>query len=266
MRQHLDLLKLIVRTGTPETHPGDRAAISIFGHQIRFNLETGFPISTTKRIHFPAVVHELLWFLSGETNTKYLQDRGVIPYSPEGRANAYMSQWRAWQTKTGETINQLNRLIKDIRRNPNSRRHIVAAWNPTQLESEPLAPDHALFQCYVSDTELSSQFYLRSVDAFTRLGYMIAGCALLTHMVAQQCNLSAHELMITIGAAFVLDEHRDQITLQLHRRPHPLPQLQISRKRKTIFHYKAGDFDLLGYKSHPDIPLPQNATKESRGK
>jgi len=172
-----------------------------------------------------------------------------------------MSQWRAWQTKTGETIDQLTKLIKDIRRNPNSRRHIVAAWNPTQLESETTAPDHALFQAYVLDTKLSAHFYLRSVDVFTRLGFMTAGCALLTHVIAQQCNLSAHELIITIGAAYVLDNHRDQITLQVHRRPHPLPQLQILLKRKTIFHYKPEDFELAEYKSHPDIPLPHTSQK-----
>ena len=259
MRQHLDLLKLVTKRGTPETHPNEHPALSIFGHQLRFNLETGFPISTTKRIHFPSVVHELLWFLSGETNIKYLHEQGVLPYSPDNqKANSYMSQWRAWQTKTGETIDQLSGLIKQIRRNPNSRRHIVAAWNPTRLESEPTPPDHALFQLYVSDTKLSSQFYLRSANAFARLGYMTAGCALLTHMIAQQCNLAAHEFIITVGAVYVLKEHQDQITLQTHRRPHPLPQLQILRKRRTIFNYKPDDFELTEYKSHPDIPLPQH--------
>jgi thymidylate synthase len=262
MRQQLDLLRLIVKQGVPEQQPGDCASLTSFGHQLRFDLETGFPISTTKRIHFPDVVHELLWFLTGQTNVQYLQDRGVLPYSPEdGATNAYMSQWRAWQTKTGETIDQLSKIIKDIRHNPNSRRHIVAAWNPTQLESEAAAPDHTLFQAYVSDTKLSSHFYLRSIDVFTRLGTMTTGCALLTHVIAQQCNLSAHELIITIGAAYILDKHRDQITLQLHRRPQPLPQLQILRKRKTIFNYKPDDFELTEYKSHPDIPLPHTSQK-----
>ena len=241
-----------------EPAPGTK---SVFGYQMRFDLNTGFPLVTTKRVFFKGLAVEMLWFLRGDTNIKYMNDYGVKIWDPwadkEGNLGpVYGKQWVNWAGKNGEGINQIERVIESIRNNPHSRRHIVNSWNVSDLEDMALPPCHMFFQFYVGDGRLSCHLYVRSNDLFLGAPFNIAEYALLTHMVAQQCDLDPGELVYTIGDAHVYLNHLDQIEEQLSREPYPLPTLRIHRKPASIFEYEYEDFEVLDYQYHPSIKAP----------
>ena len=261
MRQYLDLLQRVVDDGVER---GDRTGTgtrSVFGHQMRFNLAKGFPMLTTKKLHVKSIVHELLWFLSGDTNIGYLNENGVSIWNEWADENGdlgpvYGRQWRSWQTSDGRHIDQISQLVSQLTANPESRRHIVTAWNPAHVDDMALPPCHCLFQFYVAGGKLSCQLYQRSADIFLGVPFNIASYALLTLMLAQVCDLEAGDFVHTLGDAHLYLNHLDQARLQLARTPSALPSLRINPDRKDIFGFVFDDFELLDYQAQAHIPAP----------
>jgi thymidylate synthase len=252
------LLQDILDNGTVKKDRTGTGTISVFGRQLRFDLNDGFPLVTTKRIHIKSVVHELLWFLSGDTNIRYLQDNGVRIWNEWADENGdlgpvYGSQWRAWEGADGRRHDQIAQVVESIRRNPDSRRHLVSAWNVAEIDKMKLPPCHFAFQFYVSDGKLSCMLTMRSSDTFLGLPFNIAQYALLTHMIAQQCDLGVGEFIYSGGDVHIYLNHLDQVKEQLSREPYPLPRLVIKRKPASIFDYKYEDFEFVGYQHHPAI-------------
>lgn len=261
MRQYLDLLKDIQDNGVRKTDRTGTGTLSVFGRQLRFDLSEGFPLVTTKRLHLRSIIYELLWFLKGETNIKYLKDNGVSIWDEWADENGdlgpvYGSQWRSWPTPDGRHIDQIAQVLHQIKTKPDSRRHIVTAWNPAEVDNMALPPCHALFQFYVADGKLSCQLYQRSCDTFLGLPFNIASYALLTHLVAQQCDLVPGDFVWTGGDVHLYSNHLDQARLQLTRAPFPLPQLVIKRKPDSLFDYNFEDFEIANYQYHPSIKAP----------
>jgi len=258
MIQYLDLLEDILDNGIERGDRTGTGTLAVFGRQIRFNLSEGFPAVTTKKLHLKSVIHELLWFLNGDTNIKYLNDNGVKIWDDWANDNGdlgmvYGKQWRSWETKHGKTVDQITQVINSIKNNPNSRRHIVTAWNPTDLPQMALSPCHCIFQFFVADGKLSCQLYQRSADTFLGVPFNIASYALLTMMVAQVCGLKVGEFIHTFGDAHLYLNHLEQAKLQLTRQPKTLPTMQINKAVKDIFSFKYEDFKLLDYNPHPTI-------------
>jgi thymidylate synthase len=258
MIQYLDLLKDILDNGIERGDRTGTGTLAVFGRQIRFDLSEGFPAVTTKKLHLKSVIHELLWFLNGDTNIKYLNDNGVKIWNEWANENGelgkvYGKQWRSWETKDGKTVDQITQVINSIKKNPNSRRHIVTAWNPTDLPQMALSPCHCIFQFFVADGKLSCQLYQRSADTFLGVPFNIASYALLTMMVAQVCNLKVGEFVHTFGDAHLYLNHLEQARLQLTRQPKTLPTMTINKAVKDIFSFKYEDFKLLNYNPHPTI-------------
>jgi thymidylate synthase len=261
MKQYLDLCQYILDHGAQKSDRTGTGTLSVFGCQMRFNLQDGFPLVTTKKLHLRSIIHELLWFLKGETNIRYLRENGVSIWDEWADENGelgpvYGSQWRSWPAPDGRKIDQIDQVISQIKRNPDSRRHIVTAWNPAEVDKMALPPCHALFQFYVADGRLSCQLYQRSADFFLGVPFNIASYALLTHMVAQQCDLIAGDFVWTGGDVHLYTNHIEQAKLQLSRTPYALPQLNIKRKPESIFDYKFEDFEVLNYQAHPAIKAP----------
>lgn len=261
MKQYLDLLSHVKKNGIKKEDRTGTGTLSVFGYQMRFNLADGFPLLTTKKIHLKSVIHELLWFLSGETNIKYLKDNSVSIWDEWADTNGdlgpvYGHQWRSWDTASGESVDQIAQLIDQLKNNPDSRRLIVSAWNVGALAEMKLPPCHAFFQFYVAEKKLSCQLYQRSADIFLGVPFNIASYALLTMMVAEVCNLEYGEFVHTLGDAHIYINHLDQVNEQLERAPKPLPQMKINRKIKNIFDFKYDDFDLIGYDPYPLIKAP----------
>ncbi|WP_010493367.1 thymidylate synthase [Paenibacillus elgii] len=261
MQKYLDLLQDIMTSGVRKEDRTGTGTISVFGRQLRFDLSEGFPLLTTKKLHIRSILHELLWFLSGDTNIRYLQENGVTIWDEWADENGdlgpvYGSQWRSWPAPDGRSIDQIAKLIEQIKRNPDSRRHLVSAWNPAEVDNMALPPCHYAFQFYVADGKLSCLFNMRSVDTFLGLPFNIASYAFLTHMVAQQCDLQPGELIWTGGDVHIYANHVEQVKLQLTREPYPLPQLVIKRKPDSLFDYRFEDFEIVGYQSHPSIKAP----------
>jgi len=255
-----DLLRLVMATGTPKSDRTGTGTRSVFGHQMRFDLSAGFPLVTTKRVHLRSVAYELLWFLRGESNVQWLRDHGVSIWDEWADADGelgpvYGVQWRSWPTPDGGHVDQIAQLVENLQRDPDSRRHIVSAWNVADIPSMALAPCHAFFQFYVADGRLSCQIYQRSADLFLGVPFNIASYALLTHMVAQQTGHEVGDLVWTGGDCHVYDNHVDQVTEQLSREPFPLPTLQL-RKAASIFDYTFEDIEVVGYQHHPGIKAP----------
>jgi thymidylate synthase len=260
MKQYLDLCNHILENGDKKTDRTGTGTLSVFGYQMRFDLQKGFPLVTTKKLHLRSIIYELLWFLNGDTNIKYLNDNKVTIWDEWADENGelgpvYGYQWRSWPSANGK-IDQITKIIDQIKSKPDSRRHIVTAWNPADVDSMALPPCHALFQFYVSNGKLSCQLYQRSCDTFLGLPFNIASYALLTHMVAQQCDLEPGDFVWTGGDVHIYLNHLDQVKLQLSREPFPLPKLQINRKPSSIFDYKFEDFEILNYQYHPGIKAP----------
>jgi len=261
MQQYLDLLRHIRERGTLKTDRTGTGTRSVFGHQMRFDLAEGFPLLTTKKLHLKSIVYELLWFLRGDTNVQYLKEHGVSIWDEWADERGelgpiYGKQWRAWPGPDGRPIDQISRTIDLIRRNPDSRRIVVNAWNVGELEQMSLTPCHALFQFWVGDGKLSCQLYQRSADVFLGVPFNIASYALLTHMFAQQCDLAAGDFVWTGGDCHLYLNHLEQADEQLQRSPLPLPRLAIKRKPPSIFEYEFEDFQLLNYQAHPSIKAP----------
>ena len=258
MQQYLDLMRLVRDTGTRKEDRTGTGTVSIFGHQMRFDLSEGFPLVTTKKLHLKSIIHELLWFLDGDTNVKYLQDNGVRIWNEWADENGdlgpvYGGQWRSWQGGNGETIDQITGLIDQIKNNPDSRRLIVSAWNVADVPNMALPPCHCLFQFYVADGKLSCQLYQRSADIFLGVPFNIASYALLTMMIAQVCDLDVGDFVHTLGDAHLYTNHLDQVEEQLSRDTRPLPTMKINPDVKSIFDFKYNDFELTGYDPHPHI-------------
>ncbi|MCU0383003.1 MAG: thymidylate synthase [Cyclobacteriaceae bacterium] len=261
MKQYHDLMREILETGTRKTDRTGTGTLSLFGKQMRFNLKEGFPLLTTKKLHLKSIIFELLWFLNGDTNIKYLNDNGVTIWDEWADENGnlgpvYGSQWRSWPAPDGRNIDQISQVLNQIKTKPDSRRHIVSAWNPAEVENMALPPCHALFQFYVADGKLSCQLYQRSADFFLGVPFNIASYALLTHMVAQQCDLLPGEFVWTGGDVHVYTNHIEQANLQLSREPYPLPGLNIKRKPENLFSYQFEDFEIVNYQAHPSIKAP----------
>jgi thymidylate synthase len=261
MRQYHDLLRHLLDHGARKTDRTGTGTLSVFGWQMRFDLTEGFPLVTTKKLHLKSIVHELLWFLSGETNVRYLREHGVTIWDEwaddDGELGpVYGAQWRAWLATDGRRIDQISRAIELIRRDPDSRRIIVNAWNVGELERMALTPCHALFQFYVAQGRLSCQLYQRSADVFLGVPFNIASYALLTHMVAQQCDLAVGEFVWTGGDTHLYVNHVEQARMQLARAPYPLPRLAIRRRPASIFEYHYDDFEFVGYQAHAAIKAP----------
>ena len=255
-----DLLRLVLETGTPKADRTGTGTRSVFGHQMRFDLSAGFPLVTTKRVHLRSIVHELLWFLRGESNVAYLHENNVTIWDewagPDGELGpVYGVQWRSWPTPDGGHIDQITELLANLRRDPDSRRHIVSAWNVADIPSMALAPCHAFFQFYVADGRLSCQLYQRSADLFLGVPFNIASYALLTHMVAQQVGLEVGDFVWTGGDCHIYDNHVDQVREQLSRTPYPAPTLEL-RKAPSLFDYTFDDVQVLDYQYHPAIKAP----------
>jgi thymidylate synthase len=258
MRQFHELMRHVLDHGAKKSDRTGTGTLSVFGHQMRFDLSVGFPLVTTKKLHLKSIVYELLWFLSGNTNNQWLKERGVSIWdewaAPDGDLGpVYGYQWRSWPAPNGQHIDQIQEIIRTIKTNPDSRRIIVSAWNVADIPKMALAPCHAFFQFYVANGKLSCQLYQRSADIFLGVPFNIASYALLTHMVAQQCNLDVGEFIWTGGDCHLYNNHLEQVNLQLSRKPYPLPQLKIHRKPNTIFTYHFEDFEIVGYESHPHI-------------
>lgn len=258
MKQYLDLMQHVLDTGTQKHDRTGTGTISVFGYQMRFNLQEGFPMVTTKKLHLKSIIHELIWFLHGDTNIKYLKDNGVRIWDEwadeDGNLGpVYGSQWRSWPTPSGGHIDQITQIINTIKKNPDSRRIIVSAWNVAEIENMALPPCHAFFQFYVADGKLSCQLYQRSADIFLGVPFNIASYALLTMMVAQVCGLEAGDFIHTFGDAHIYNNHLDQVKLQLSRDPKPLPTMKINPEVKDIFDFKFEDFELVNYEAHPHI-------------
>jgi thymidylate synthase len=261
MRQYLDLMNHVLEHGTKKSDRTGTGTTSVFGYQMRFDLSQGFPLVTTKKCHLKSIVHELLWFLQGSTNTKYLKDHGVSIWDEWADENGnlgpvYGKQWRSWATVDGRVVDQISEVIAQIKKNPDSRRLIVSAWNVGELDKMALAPCHAFFQFYVADGKLSCQLYQRSADIFLGVPFNIASYALLTLMVAQVCNLQPGDFVHTFGDAHLYSNHMEQTALQLSREPRPLPTMTINPNVKNIFDFKFEDFTLEGYDPHPAIKAP----------
>jgi thymidylate synthase len=258
MRQYLDLLRRIVDEGVAKRDRTGTGTLSVFGHQMRFTLGDGFPLVTTKKLHLKSIVHELLWFLRGDTNVAYLREHGVTIWDEWADADGnlgpvYGAQWRAWRTPDGESIDQIARALKLLREDPDSRRNIVSAWNVAELPEMALSPCHALFQFHVADGRLSCQLYQRSADVFLGVPFNIASYALLTHMMAQQADLLPGDFIWTGGDCHLYRNHLEQARLQLGREPLPLPRLRIARKPDSLFDYRYEDFVFEAYVAHPPI-------------
>jgi thymidylate synthase len=259
MRQYLDLLKLILETGTPKTDRTGTGTRSIFGHQMRFNLSEGFPLLTTKKLHLRSIIHELLWFLRGDTNVAYLREQGVTIWDEwtddKGDLGPiYGYQWRSWPTPDGQSIDQLSQVLETIRTNPDSRRLIVSAWNVACLPQMALPPCHVLFQFYVAEGRLSCQLYQRSADVFLGVPFNIASYALLTIMVALATGLQPGDFVHTLGDAHLYNNHLDQARLQLTREPRSLPTMHVNRTVDSLFDFRYEDFSLENYAPYPHIP------------
>jgi len=261
VQQYLDLLQHVKKNGTDKDDRTGTGTKSVFGYQMRFDLNQGFPLVTTKKCHLRSIIHELLWFLSGDTNIKYLKDNGVKIWDKwadeEGNLGpVYGSQWRSWPTPSGEKIDQISNLIEQIKINPDSRRLIVSAWNVAEIENMALPPCHAFFQFYVADGRLSCQLYQRSADIFLGVPFNIASYAMLTMMIAQVTGLKVGEFIHTLGDAHIYSNHFEQADLQLTRTPFPLPTMIINPEIASIFDFTFEDFELSGYESHPHIKAP----------
>ena len=261
MHQYLELLRHVRTQGVRKGDRTGTGTLSVFGHQMRFNLAEGFPLVTTKKLHLKSIIRELLWFLQGGTNIKYLKDRGVSIWDEWADANGdlgpvYGAQWRAWRTADGRTVDQISEVIDRIRRDPDSRRLIVSAWNVGEIDKMAPAPCHALFQFYVAAGRLSCQMYQRSADIFLGVPFNIASYALLTLMVAQVTGLEAGEFIITLGDAHLYLNHLEQADLQLSRAPFPLPAMKLNRSVKCIDDFRDEDFTPMSYQAHPAIAAP----------
>lgn len=258
MQQYLNLLTHILETGTQKSDRTGTGTLSCFGYQMRFNLQDGFPLVTTKKLHVKSIIYELLWFIKGDTNVRYLQEHGVKIWDEWARENGdlgpvYGKQWRNWTGKNGESIDQLNDVINQLKTNPDSRRLLVSAWNVAELPEMALMPCHTMFQFYVANGTLSCQLYQRSADAFLGVPFNIASYALLTMMIAQVCGLKAGEFIHTFGDVHLYSNHLEQARTQLTRTPYPLPQMKINPARTQIEDFVFEDFELLNYQSHPHI-------------
>ena len=261
MRPYLDLMQRVLDSGVEKADRTGVGTLSVFGHQMRFDLREGFPLVTTKKLHLRSIIHELLWFLRGDTNIAYLHEHNVTIWDEWADANGdlgpvYGYQWRSWPAPDGEHIDQIAKVVEQIRRNPDSRRHIVSAWNPALVDEMALPPCHALFQFYVANGELSCQLYRRSADIFLGVPFNIASYALLTHMVAQVCGLKPGEFVHTLGDAHLYLNHLDQARLQLSREPLPLPRLKLNPAVDDLFDFRFEDIAIEGYESHPSIKAP----------
>ncbi|MDZ4715181.1 MAG: thymidylate synthase [Cytophagales bacterium] len=261
MRQYLDLMQDILDNGAVKTDRTGTGTRSVFGRQLHFDLAKGFPLVTTKRLHLKSIIYELLWFLKGDTNVKYLNDHGVTIWNEwadeAGELGpVYGSQWRSWPAPDGRHIDQIALVVDQIKSKPDSRRHIVTAWNPAEVDKMALPPCHALFQFYVADGKLSCQLYQRSADYFLGVPFNIASYALLTHMMAQQCDLIPGHFVWTGGDVHIYSNHLDQVNLQLSRQPFESPTLKIRRKPDSLFEYQFDDFEILNYTFHPSIKGP----------
>ncbi|HVL57893.1 MAG TPA: thymidylate synthase [Burkholderiaceae bacterium] len=261
MRQYLDLMRHVLEHGTRKSDRTGTGTLSVFGHQMRFDLRDGFPLVTTKKLHLKSIVHELLWFLQGSTNVGYLREHGVTIWDEWAGADGelgpvYGHQWRSWPAPDGRHIDQIAEVIGRLRADPDSRRLIVSAWNVADIPRMALAPCHALFQFYVADGRLSCQLYQRSADVFLGVPFNIASYALLTHLVAAQCDLALGEFIWTGGDCHLYLNHLEQAREQLGRTPLPLPQLRLHRRPETIFDYRYEDIEIAGYQFHPAIKAP----------
>jgi len=258
MRQYLDLMRHVLDHGTPKADRTGTGTLSVFGHQMRFNLSEGFPLVTTKKLHVKSIIYELLWFLRGETNIKYLQDHGVRIWDEWADehgdlGSVYGAQWRAWKTADGHSIDQISQVIEQIKTSPNSRRLMVSAWNVGELDQMSLQPCHSHFQFYVAGGRLSCQLYQRSADIFLGVPFNIASYALLTMMIAQVCNLQPGEFIHTLGDAHLYSNHLEQAKLQLTREPYPSPRMKLNPAVESIFDFDYTDFELCDYQAHPHI-------------
>jgi thymidylate synthase len=261
MKQYLDLMDEILRNGARKSDRTGTGTLSVFGRQLRFDLAEGFPLVTTKKLHLRSIIYELLWFLNGDTNIKYLNDNGVTIWNEwadeKGELGpVYGHQWRSWPAPDGRHIDQITQVINQIKSKPDSRRHIVTAWNPAEVDKMALPPCHALFQFYVADGKLSCQLYQRSADYFLGVPFNIASYALMTQMFAQQCDLLPGEFVWTGGDVHIYTNHIEQANLQLSRQPYPVPQLNIKRRPPSIFDYQFEDFEIVNYQSHASIKAP----------
>ena len=261
MQQYQDLLRHVLAHGVAKGDRTGTGTISTFGYQVRFDLNAGFPLVTTKKVHLKSIIHELLWFLRGETNIKYLTDNGVSIWNEWADANGnlgpvYGKQWRSWQCADGQVVDQISNVIHEIKTNPNSRRLIVSAWNVGELDKMALAPCHSFFQFYVNDGKLSCQLYQRSADVFLGVPFNIASYALLTMMIAQVCDLAVGDFVHTFGDVHIYQNHLEQVNLQLSREPRALPQMKINPAIKSIFDFQYHDFELNAYDPHPGIKAP----------
>ena len=261
MRPYLELLRRVLESGERKEDRTGTGTLAVFGHQSRYDLAQGFPLLTTKRLHLRSIIHELLWFLRGETNVAYLHEHGVTIWDEWADENGdlgpiYGAQWRAWPTRDGRSIDQIAQAVERIRNDPDSRRIIVSAWNVGELEHMALPPCHAFFQFYVAGGRLSCQLYQRSADIFLGVPFNIASYALLLMMMAQVCGLEAGEFVHTLGDAHLYVNHLDQARLQLSREPHPLPRMHLNPQVRSLFDFRFEDFRLEGYQSHPHIKAP----------
>jgi len=258
MQPYLDLLRFVLANGTSKPDRTGTGTLSVFGYQMRFDLQAGFPLLTTKKMHFKSIAHELIWFLRGESNITYLKEHGVSIWDEWANAEGelgpvYGVQWRSWQAADGRTIDQISRVIEQIQQNPNSRRLIVSAWNVGELEKMALPPCHAFFQFYVAEGKLSCQLYQRSADIFLGVPFNIASYALLTMMMALVCGLQPGDFVHTLGDAHLYRNHLDQARLQLSRQPYPLPRLHLNPEIHDIFAFTFPDIQLVDYQAHPSI-------------
>lgn len=261
MHQYHKLMKEVLEKGVQKSDRTGTGTLSIFGHQMRFNLAEGFPMVTTKKLHLKSIILELLWFLKGSTNNNWLKERGVSIWNewaaPDGDLGPiYGYQWRSWPAPNGQHIDQIAEVVETLKKNPDSRRIIVSAWNVADIPRMALAPCHAFFQFYVAEGKLSCQLYQRSADIFLGVPFNIASYALLTHMMAQQCDLEVGDFVWTGGDCHLYSNHLEQVNLQLSRDFYPLPKLKILRKPNSIFDYEFEDFEIIGYESHPAIKAP----------
>jgi len=258
MQQYLDMMRLVRETGTRKEDRTGTGTLSVFGHQMRFDLSKGFPLVTTKKLHLRSIIHELLWFLSGESNIRYLKENGVSIWDDWADENGdlgpvYGVQWRSWPTPDGRNVDQISQIMTQLRETPDSRRIILSAWNVGEIDNMALPPCHCLFQFYVAEGKLSCQLYQRSCDIFLGVPFNIASYALLTHMLAQQADLSVGDFVWTGGDCHLYSNHIEQADEQLRRDPLPLPRLAIKRRPASIFDYRFEDFEVLNYESHPHI-------------
>lgn len=258
MQQYHDLIRRVLEEGAKKEDRTGTGTVSVFGHQMRFDLSEGFPLVTTKKLHLKSIIHELLWFLAGDTNIKYLNDNGVKIWNEWADANGdlgpvYGHQWRSWATADGRAVDQISNLIERIKTNPDDRRLIVSAWNVGEIPKMALPPCHCFMQFYVANGKLSCQLYQRSADIFLGVPFNIASYALLTMMIAQVCGLKPGDFVHTFGDAHIYSNHMDQVQEQLSREPFPLPEMHLNPHVKSIFDFKYEDFELVGYEAHPHI-------------